>query len=234
MSLDTTELERILSYSFSKPKLLSLALTHSSMAKSRAKRDQTNQRLEFLGDRVLGLVVATMIYEAFPGEEEGALARRHAALVRKETLARVALDLKLSKFIKIAPAEEENGARNNTALLADTCEAIIAALFLDGGLQIAETFIRCYWMELMAEDLVPPKDAKTSLQEYAQSNGMNLPSYREISRNGPPHDPTFVIEVSIEDKQPLSGSGGSKRQAEQLAASAMLDTLGSNESKSIK
>ena len=229
MNPEFTELEEILKYSFSKPKLLCLALTHSSMAKSRANRDQTNQRLEFLGDRVLGLVVAGMVYEAFPGEEEGAMARRHAALVRKETLARVAVELNLSKFLKIAPAEEVSGARENAALLADACEAVIAALFIDGGLETAETFIRRYWMSLMAEDLVPPKDAKTSLQEYAQSNGKDLPSYHEISREGPPHDPKFVIEVSIGDEKPLRGKGGSKRQAEQLAASAMLDFLGSNE-----
>ena len=205
MSLEPTELERILEYSFSKPKLLSLALTHSSMAKSRADRDQTNQRLEFLGDRVLGLVVAGMVYEAFPEEEEGAMARRHAALVRMETLARVAVELKLSKFLKIAPAEEECGTRENAALLADTCEAVIAAL------------------------LNPPKDAKTTLQEYAQSHGKSLPNYHEVSRKGPPHDPMFIIEVSIEDEEPLSGSGRSKRHAEQIAASAMLTFLGLDE-----
>jgi len=229
MKIEIKELEKILHHNFSNPNLLNLALTHSSMAKSRANRDQTNQRLEFLGDRVLGLVVARMVYEAFPGEEEGAMARRHAALVRKETLARVAFDLKLSKYLKIAPAEEESGARENSALLADTCEAVIAALYLDGDLKTAEIFIRRHWMKLMAEDLIPPKDAKTTLQEYAQSNGKNLPSYREISRYGPPHDPTFIIEVSIEDEKPLSGCGRSKRQAEQLAASAMLDFLVLNE-----
>ena len=229
MSLEPTELERILEYSFSKPKLLSLALTHSSMAKSRANRDQTNQRLELLGDRVLGLVVAEMIYQEFPDEEEGDMARRHAALVRMETLARVAVELKLSKFLKIAPAEEECGARENAALLADTCEAVIAALFIDGGPETAETFIRRYWMKLMAEDLKPPKDAKTTLQEFAQSHGKNLPNYREVSRKGPPHDPVFIIEVSIEDEDPLSGMGRSKRHAEQIAASAMLAFLGLGE-----
>jgi len=182
MSLEPTELERILEYSFSKPELLSLALTHSSMAKSRADRDQTNQRLEFLGDRVLGLVVAGMIYETFPEEDEGAMARRHAALVRMETLARVAVELKLSKYLKIASAEEECGTRENAALLADTCEAVIAALFIDGGLVTAETFIRRFWVSLMAEDLNPPKDAKTTLQEYAQSHGKSLPDYREVNR----------------------------------------------------
>ncbi len=220
------DLEKALDYSFSSPELLSLALTHSSMAKSRAERDQTNQRLEFLGDRVLGLVVAGMIYEAFPLEEEGAMARRHTALVRKETLARVARNLGLGGYIQMAPSEEEGGGRQNAALLADACEAIIAALFLDGGLGRAESFIRCHWTDLMAQDLKPPKDAKTALQEYAQSKGMSLPKYQEISREGPPHDPIFTIEVSVEGAEVLIGIGGSKRQAEQKAALAMLNHLG--------
>ncbi|MBT5274923.1 ribonuclease III [Candidatus Woesearchaeota archaeon] len=220
------DIEAALDYSFSSPELLNLALTHSSMAKSRAERDQTNQRLEFLGDRVLGLVVAGMIYEAFPNEEEGAMARRHTALVRKETLARVAGHLKFCDYIQMAPSEEDGGGRENSALLADTCEAIIAALFLDGGLGTAEAFIRRHWTELMAEDLTPPKDAKTTLQEYAQSKGLKLPTYREISRDGPPHDPVFTIEVSIEDEEALTGQGKSKRHAEQKAASALLDRLG--------
>lgn len=234
MSQKFTELEIKLKYSFSNPKLLTLALTHSSMAKSRAERDQTNQRLEFLGDRVLGLVVAGMIYEAFPDEEEGAMARRHSALVRKETLTRVAVKLKLSKFLLVASAEEESGALENAALLADACEAIIAALFIDGGLKTAETFIRRYWLNFMAEDLIPPKDAKTMLQEYAQSQGKNLPNYREVSRDGPPHDPIFIIEVSIENEKPLSGRGRSKRDAEQIAASAMLVFLGLEEGGTVK
>ncbi len=229
MTPPIADLERALEYSFSSPDLLSLALTHSSMTKSRAERDQTNQRLEFLGDRVLGLVVAGMIYEAFPNEEEGAMARRHTALVRKETLARMAGKLDLGGYIMMAPSEEDGGGRKNAALLADTCEAIIAALFLDGGLGTAEAFIRRHWTELMAEDLKPPKDAKTALQEYAQSKGMNLPIYREVSRDGPPHDPVFKIEVSIEGEEALHGKGLSKRHAEQKAASALLLKLGVDE-----
>ena len=157
------------------------------------------------------------------------MARRHTALVRKEALGCVAVELKLSEFLRVAPAEEESGARENEALLADTCEALIAAIFLDGGFVTAEIFIRRYWMNLMAEDLKPPKDAKTTLQEYAQSRGKKLPYYREISREGPPHDLMFMIEVSIEDEEPLSGTGGSKRHAEQVAAMAMLACLGLDE-----
>jgi len=229
MVAKTSELEEILGYTFSSPQLLTLALTHSSLAKCRAEREQTNQRLEFLGDRVLGLVVAGMIYEAFPDEEEGAMARRHTALVRKEALARVAKNLALGKFILMAPSEEESGGRDNDALLADTCEAIIAALFMDGGLGTAEAFIRRHWTVLMSQDLTPPKDAKTTLQEYVQSKGMNLPTYREALREGPPHDPVFTIEVSIDNGDTMPGTGRSKRQAEQLAATAMLARLGIGE-----
>jgi ribonuclease-3 len=220
-----SELEEVLQYSFTSPELLTLALTHSSLAKSRAERDQTNQRLEFLGDRVLGLVIAGMIYESFPNEEEGFMARRHTALVRKEALALIARDLTLAKYILMAASEEDSGGRNNDALLADTCEAVIAALFMDGGLGTAEAFIRRHWSALMSKDLTPPKDAKTTLQEYVQSKGMNLPMYREALREGPPHDPVFTIEVSIDSGEIMSGTGGSKRQAEQVAASAMLAHL---------
>jgi len=224
-----SELETALDYTFSSPQLLSLALTHSSLAKNRSERDQTNQRLEFLGDRVLGLVIAGMIYEAFPDEEEGAMARRHTALVRKEALARVALELSLGGYILMAPSEEDSGGRDNDALLADTCEAIIAALFMDGGLGTAEAFIRRHWTPLMSQDLTPPKDAKTTLQEYVQSKGMNLPSYREALREGPPHDPIFTIEVTIDNGETASGTGRSKRQAEQVAATTMLAHLGLDE-----
>lgn len=226
MSSDLAELEAALGYTFTSADLLVLALTHPSMARTRAERDQTNQRLEFLGDRVLGLVVAGMLYEAYPGEEEGAMARRHTALVRRETLARVAGDLNLAVFIRMAASEEESGGRENAAILADTCEAIIAAIFLDGGLGSAEAFIRQRWQDLMAEDLKPPKDAKTALQEYAQSKAMNLPQYKEISRDGPPHSPIFTIEASIDNEEAVTGTGSSKRQAEQMAAEELLARLG--------
>ena len=226
MASPLSELEDALDYRFSSPHLLTLAVSHSSIAKIRSDRDQTNQRLEFLGDRVLGLVIAEMIYETFPDEKEGAMARRHTALVRKEALARVALDLCLGDFILMAQSEDECGGRDNVSMLADTCEAIVAALFIDGGLGIAETFIRRHWTALMLEDLSPPKDAKTTLQEYVQSKGMGLPIYREALREGPPHDPLFTIEVSIHNAECLAGTGKSKRQAEQVAASAMLHHLG--------
>ena len=162
------------------------------------------------------------------------MARRHTALVRRETLARVAHDLNLGDFILMAPSEEESGGRENDALLSDTCEAVIAAVFLDGGLNKADSFIRSHWTDLMAEDLKPPKDAKTALQEYAQSRNMPLPKYREISREGPPHDPVFTIEVSIENEKPIQSVGGSKRLAEQKAAKALLESLGVDTGKGPK
>ena len=231
MSLFLSELEKKLGYKFSSANLLKLALTHSSMAKTRSNREMTNQRLEFLGDRVLGLIIAEMIYENFPYEEEGAMARRHTALVRMETLARVAIKLDFEEYLILATAEKGGGSQKNPALLADACEAVIAAMFLDGGLIAAETFIRNHWTKLMEEDLTPPKDAKTALQEYAQSLGKNLPCYREISRDGPPHDPIFTIEVLIEDEEPVIGRGRSKRHAEQFAASELITRLGIGELK---
>lgn len=229
MTAAPSVLETVLDHTFTSPRLLTLALTHSSLAKTRTARKQTNQRLEFLGDRVLGLVVAGMIYEAFPDEEEGAMARRHTALVRREALALVARDLALGDYILMASSEEDGGGRDNETLLADTCEAIIAALFMDGGLGTAEGFIRRHWTPLMMQDLTPPRDAKTTLQEYVQSRGMDLPRYREALREGPPHDPVFTIEVSIDSGETLPGTGGSKRQAEQSAAAAMLAHLGLGE-----
>lgn len=220
------ELSQTLDYRFGDPDLLNLALTHPSTAKSRGERALTNQRLEFLGDRVLGLVVAEMVYEAFPGEDEGAMARRHTALVRRETLARVANRIGLGGHILMAPSEAESGGRSNQALLADTCEALIAALYLDGGLEAAAWFIREHWTPLMGEDMKPPKDAKTALQEYAQSRALPLPAYSEQSRSGPPHAPVFTIAVSLQSGETASGEGGSKRVAEQRAAQALLRLLG--------
>ena len=218
-------LQEKLDYRFSRPELLDEALCHSSLAMTQAETTPSNERLEFLGDRVLGVVVAQLLFERFGDENEGALARRHAELVRKETLARVAETLDLGRYLRIARSEEETGGRSNPAILADACEAVIAAMFLDGGFEAAARFVRGRWAPLMEEDLIPPKDAKTSLQEWAQGRGMPLPDYREIGREGPPHAPTFRIEVSLPGEEPAEAEGGSKRAAEQAAAQALLDRL---------
>ena len=218
-------LEKTLGHRFSQPQLLRQALTHSSTARDRAGRGVTNERLEFLGDRVLGLAVADLLCERFPGEEEGALAKRFTALARREALARVAADIGLARHIVLAPGEEEAGGRDNPNLLADTCEAVIAALFLDGGWQTAAGFVRARWEPLMAEDVEPPVDAKTALQEWAQGQGLALPAYDVVERQGPAHAPTFDVEVRVHGRDPARAAGSSKRAAEQGAAEAMLDAL---------
>jgi len=214
-------LEQALGHRFARPGLLGLALTHSSAPSD----GRSNQRLEFLGDRVLGLVVAQALYERFPDEDEGALAPRLAALVRRDALARVARDIGLGLHVVMAQGEEESGGRHNPGILADTCEAVPAALYLDGGMETARGFIRRHWLALMEEDSSPPKDSKTELQEWAQARGLALPAYTETGREGPAHAPVFSLQVSVEGIDPAAATGPSKRAAEQAAAAALLERI---------
>lgn len=225
MSTVSDPLGKILGYRFSRPELVREALCHSSAAQGQSGRPASYERLEFLGNRVLGLAVARLLFDRFAGESEGHLARRHAELVRKEALARVAVGLGLGRHIRLSRGEEEAGGRDNPAILADVCEAVIAVIFLDGGFEEAAAFIGRHWASLIEEDLTPPKDAKTALQEWAQGRGFDLPLYREIGREGPPHAPLFEVEVSIEGHPPEVASGPSKRTAEQAAAGALLARL---------
>ena len=181
--------------------------------------------MEFLGDRVLGLTVAKLLFNHFEKEEEGDLSRRHAALVRSEALTKVALNIGLNQHMAMSKSEELAGGRDNPNILADACEALIAALYLDGGIEIAEDFIFCHWTPLMNEDTKPPKDAKTTLQEWAQGRSLPLPTYMQIKREGKDHAPTFYLEVSVEGFGAASGAGANKRAAEQEAASAMLEQI---------
>jgi ribonuclease-3 len=222
-SLPTDLLEATLGHRFRDPDLLARALTHASAAG--AEVGTSNERLEFLGDRVLGLAVARLVYARFPSEAEGALARRHAALVRRETLAQVAEAIGLGDLVRMSRGEEEAGGRRNPGLLADVCEAVLAALFLDGGLEVAEAFVNRMWQPLMYEDAKPPEDAKTALQEWAQGRGLPLPRYREISRVGPSHAPLFSVRVEVEGLAPVAATGRSKRAAEKAAARELLDRI---------
>ena len=223
------DIERTLSdhlgYQFSNPELLERALTHSSTAHVNDGRRYSNERLEFLGDRVLGLVVARMVFETFPDEDEGALSRRFTALVRKETLARVAESWDLGRALRVAKSERGAGTPDNPAILADACEAVIAALYLDGGLKAAEQTIRAHWTALMDEDPKPPLDAKTALQEWAQGKNLALPDYQEQARKGPDHAPRFTVAVTVSGHGAAEGEGTSKRAAEQDAAERMLERL---------
>ena len=217
------ELTGLLQHHFENAELLRQALTHSSAASGRGAADY--QRLEFLGDRVLGLIVSDLLYKRFTEEAEGDLARRLASLVRRETLAEVAAGLGLGRHIVLAKAEAEAGERDNPALLADACEAVIGALYLDGGLAAARAFVEPLWTPLLEAEPRPPQDAKTALQEWAQGRGLPLPEYREVGREGPAHQPLFTVEVSVRDRAPAVGEGRSKRLAEQAAAEALLESL---------
>lgn len=209
-----------LGHSFKAPAVLARALVHRSAATS----DTTSyERLEFLGDRVLGLAVAEILYRRFPTEAEGSLARRHTALVRKEALARVAEAVQLGRFITMSKGEEDAGGRENPAILADVCEAVLGALYLDGGLAPAKAFIERHWSAIMEEAAAPPKDAKTALQEWAQQRGKPLPVYETVGSEGPDHSPVFTIQVSVQGLAPARATGTSKRAAAQLAAQTLLD-----------
>jgi len=216
------ELTEILDYKFKDTELIRNALTHRSAA---GRGEPTYERLEFLGDRVLALVIADLLYEHFPDEEEGALAKRLVALVRRETLAEVAVKLDLGSLINLSKGEVDAGGRENPAILSDVCEAVIGAIHRDGGLAAAHRFIDRHWRELMTNEKTPPKDAKTSLQEWAQGKGYDLPEYRTVGRTGPDHAPIFTIEVRVAKYPPEQGEGATKRMAEQVAAELLLKRL---------
>ena len=208
----------IVEHTFGRPALLAEALTHPSAS----GRGHGYERLEFLSDRVLGLVVADMLLAAFPDEDEGALALRFTSLVRRESLAAIADGIGLATVIEMTRGEAESGGRENPSTLADALEAVIGALYLDGGLAIAERFVRRHVAPAMHTAEGPPKDAKTALQEWAQANALALPHYATVSTEGPAHSPTFEIEARVEGQPPATASGASKRAAEQAAAAVLL------------
>ncbi len=214
--------EAKLFHRFENRQLLTRAFMHPSAVSGDV---QSNQRLEFLGDRVLGLVVAEMLYAQYPDESEGALAPRFTALVRREALERIARDLHFGDYLILAKGEEDSGGRENSTNLADACEAVIAAIFVDGGYGAAARFIRHYWAAPMTGEKIPPRDAKSTLQEWAQAEHGVLPVYRLISRDGPAHAPHFEIEAQVGDFPGATASGGSKQAAEQAAAQILMHRL---------
>ena len=201
------------------------ALTHPSVKGESWAGSGTYERLEFLGDRVFGLIVADLLFDRFPDEPEGALAKRFTALVRRDALAEVALEIGLDRAVMLAKGERESGEERNPTILADVCEALIAALYRDGGLSLARRFVAAHWTPRLEADPKPPEDPKTALQEWAQGRGLKLPVYREVSREGPAHQPTFSVEVSVEGFAPAGGQGRSKRFAEQVAAGRLLSRI---------
>ena len=216
------ELEKTLQYSFNDKNLLQLSLTHSSLKQS--KNDPSYERLEFLGDRVLALVIADLMLEKYPAAAEGKLAPRLAALVSGATLADVARSLDLGGFILMTDGEAAAGTNARDSVLADCCEAVIGALYLDGGLGAANGFIRRVWEPLIQD--VEPRVAKTELQEWAQGRGLPLPKYTVVERSGPPHNPEFTVELTVSGREPVRANGPSKRTAELRAAGEMLQMIG--------
>ena len=218
---EVADLETRLGHAFADPRLIARALTHLSAPE--AVGVNSYQRLEFLGDRVLGLAVSEMLYEAFPNAPEGDLSVRLARLVRRETCAEVALDWDVGPHLRLGAGEKRAGGAKKAAILGDACEALIGAVFLDGGFAAARALIRRHWETRMRADAAPVQDAKTAVQEWAQARGLPTPSYSEVERSGPAHLPRFVMQVVLEGFAPESGEATSKRAAEQAAARAFLD-----------
>jgi ribonuclease-3 len=220
------ELEKGLGHRFRNQDLLEVALTHASMRGGKGKRSD-NERLEFVGDRVLGLAIAELLNDRFPAASEGELARRYNRLVRGETCAKIARGLGLGAHLILSESEAGSGGRAKSTILADGMEAVLGAIFLDAGYDKARKVVQALWAGQSQELLsTASPDAKSALQEWAQGQGLPLPQYVEISRKGPDHAPRFTSEVRINGKPPARGEGASKRSAEQAAARAMLEREG--------
>jgi ribonuclease III len=215
-------IEARIGHKFSDSALLATAFTHVSALKSARKRGDSYQRMEFLGDHVLGLIVSDMLYRAFPNADEGELSKRLADLVRRESCADVAKSLGLFDDIKLGAVGAGAGARLRKSVLGDICEAVIGAVYLDGGYSAASQFVERNWTERMRKPRRPLRDPKTVLQEWAQGKGLPTPVYREVERTGPHHDPQFRVAVDLQGFTPAEGIGGSKRAAEKDAASVMI------------
>lgn len=208
-------------YAFSNPALLRAALTHASAQGEHAD----NERLEFLGDRVLSLAVADLLFAAYPEEEEGSLAKRHTGLVQQKALVKVAKEIDISSHLTLSPGEKKAGGHQKDKILADALEALIGAIYLDGGLAKAEAFINRFWQPMLTAQLLPPEDTKSQLQEWAQAQGLPLPAYRVVKKTGTDHEPVFEVEVMVEDVGKASARASSKRSAEKEAALRLLQKL---------
>jgi ribonuclease-3 len=225
---DRSVLEGKIGHKFAEQALLERALTHISAVTGGGPQNRSGsyQRLEFLGDHVLGLVISEMLYQAYPRGNEGELSQRLADLVRKETCAEVGKEIGLGPELKLGSSESSAGGRGRVTILGDACEALIGAVFLDGGYEAAQKMIERFWKDRMDRPLRSLRDSKTMLQEWAQARGLPTPSYREVSRTGPQHNPKFKVAVTLPNRPPAEGIGASKRAAEQAAAAEMLTREG--------
>jgi ribonuclease-3 len=227
------DLEPAIGYAFARPELLREALTHPSAVspeRGRGRRGRypvrpTYERLEFLGDRVLGLAIADLLWRRFENEPEGHLTRRLTHLVRGKALARVAETIGLGAHLLMSPAEKSAGTAANSGILADVCEALIAAIYLDGGFDAASAFIGRFWQPLVDEMEGPPRDPKTALQEWAQARALALPSYELVATSGPDHAPRFTVAAKLPGRDGATATASSKRAAEARAAELLLERL---------
>src|SRR5207237_7539269 len=229
----TADLGQKIGYLFARPELLEEALTHPSALASEHSRGRRGrrpshrgyERLEFLGDRVLGLVIADLLWRRFATEPEGDLTRRLAHLVQRDPLTRVAAEIGLDRFLRLSPSEAAGGAARNPGILADACEAVIAAIYLDGGYAAAFAFIERFWEKLIAEMDGPPRDPKTTLQEWAQGRGLPLPEYQLMTTSGPDHALQFTVAARVKGFGEATATAFSKRAAETAAAAVLLERL---------
>lgn len=212
-------LQQKIGYQFRDMSLLERALTHRSLGTGH------NQRLEFLGDAVLGLCIAELLYRLHPNEPEGDLSRRLVSLVNGEQLTAIATELGLSELLILSPSEEEQGGRSNASNLEDAVEALLGAIYLDGGLPAVQQVIEIFWRPHAEAMITPPKDPKTALQEWVQARGLPLPEYVVVSAEGPSHAPQFVIELRVQGAAPVQSTAGTKKIAERQAAQLMLAQL---------
>ncbi len=211
--------EAALGHSFTDRTLILTALTHPSAP------GRSYQRLEFLGDRVLGCAMADWLYRRYPGEPEGDLAKRYADLVCTETCAEVARAIEAYRHIRMAASAAQSRVQHLDNVLADVCEALIGALYRDGGLEPARRFIEQLWLPMLEAAPQAPRHPKSALQEWAQGRGLPIPSYTLVERAGPDHLPTFTVELSVRGLPPLRASGPSKQEAERTVAAAFLDQM---------
>lgn len=214
-----SDLEKKIGYIFTSKALLETALTHASFQVKKGEQSNNNERLEFLGDRVVGLAVAAMLYRTFPDENEGSLARRHTALVQQSALAAVGQALDIEKLLRTS------GAMSGESALADAVEALVAAVYIDGGYEAAKKVVITCWEKMLGDDKTPPKDPKSSLQEWAQERGFPLPRYQIVSRSGVDHAPVFEVELHVDTLDSVRAEAASKRDAEKRAAIKMLNRI---------
>ena len=220
MALPIDQLQDLINYKFMDKDLLRVALTHSSTGE-----DENYERLEFLGDRVLGLIIASMLYQKFPDEKEGDLAKRLARLVQGETLAQLSSNINLGEFIIFSESVASSGGAENVHILADVFESIIGAMYLDGGYEPCKKLVETNWKDVFFTMKKPPQHPKTALQEWAQAQGFSLPSYTIIGQKGPDHEPTFEVELVVTGHASIISSGKSRAEAEKNAAHEFMKSI---------